>query len=354
MFFGLAGADTNDAIQAIERDVAPLFSRHSDEIFLNSALFARVDKLWQAREALGLERRAEARPRPLPHHLPARRRRARRGRQDAARRDQRAARHARHAVRPERARRREGLDAGARRRGRSRRPARLGSASAAAAAAEERGLPGKHVITLARSLDRAVPHLLDPPRSPREGLRGLDRPRRDRAATATTARSSPRSRRSAPRRRSSSATRPTPISASPTRWRRRRRRSPACSRRCGSAAGPGARARGRGPPGAHRRGGRQPSPRRLRLAALCREDAEAPVRFRRGGAEAVSPARQDDRGRLLHRRPALRPLLRRGPRRAGLQPGRPRLEGDGRRTGASSACSSAITSPAPRSGAAPG
>ncbi len=54
VFFGLAGADTNDAIQAIERDVAPLFSRHSDEIFLNGALFARVEKLWAARESLGL------------------------------------------------------------------------------------------------------------------------------------------------------------------------------------------------------------------------------------------------------------------------------------------------------------
>lgn len=55
VFFGLAGADTNDAIQAIERDVAPLLSRHSDEIFLNGALFARVDRLWQRRESLGLD-----------------------------------------------------------------------------------------------------------------------------------------------------------------------------------------------------------------------------------------------------------------------------------------------------------
>ncbi|HET7714911.1 MAG TPA: M3 family metallopeptidase [Bauldia sp.] len=54
VFFGLASADTNDAIQAIERDVAPILSRHSDEIFLNSALFARIETLWKAREALAL------------------------------------------------------------------------------------------------------------------------------------------------------------------------------------------------------------------------------------------------------------------------------------------------------------
>ena len=54
VFFGLAGADTNDALQAIERDVAPILSRHSDEIFLNGALFARVRKLWEARDSLGL------------------------------------------------------------------------------------------------------------------------------------------------------------------------------------------------------------------------------------------------------------------------------------------------------------
>ena len=54
VFFGLAGADTNDELQAIERDVAPLFSRHSDEIFLDGALFARVEALWARRDTLGL------------------------------------------------------------------------------------------------------------------------------------------------------------------------------------------------------------------------------------------------------------------------------------------------------------
>jgi peptidyl-dipeptidase Dcp len=35
VFFNLAGADTNEEIQAIERDVAPLLARHSNEINLN-------------------------------------------------------------------------------------------------------------------------------------------------------------------------------------------------------------------------------------------------------------------------------------------------------------------------------
>jgi peptidyl-dipeptidase Dcp len=55
VFFGLAGADTNDALQAIEREVAPLLSRHSDEIFLDGALFARIEALWAKRDAVSLD-----------------------------------------------------------------------------------------------------------------------------------------------------------------------------------------------------------------------------------------------------------------------------------------------------------
>jgi peptidyl-dipeptidase Dcp len=53
-FFHLAGVDTNDAIQAIERDIAPKLSRHSSAIYLNTALYAKVDHLWRQRETLGL------------------------------------------------------------------------------------------------------------------------------------------------------------------------------------------------------------------------------------------------------------------------------------------------------------
>lgn len=55
VFFNLAGADTNEEIQAIERDVAPLLARHSNEINLNEKLFARIASLWEKRETLGLD-----------------------------------------------------------------------------------------------------------------------------------------------------------------------------------------------------------------------------------------------------------------------------------------------------------
>jgi peptidyl-dipeptidase Dcp len=55
VFFNLAGADTNDAIQAIQRDVAPLLARHGNEIHLNKDLFGRIASLWEGRDALGLD-----------------------------------------------------------------------------------------------------------------------------------------------------------------------------------------------------------------------------------------------------------------------------------------------------------
>jgi peptidyl-dipeptidase Dcp len=55
VFFHLASADTNDALQAVEREIAPLLARHSNAIYLDAALFRRVDALWQARDALGLD-----------------------------------------------------------------------------------------------------------------------------------------------------------------------------------------------------------------------------------------------------------------------------------------------------------
>jgi peptidyl-dipeptidase Dcp len=60
VFFHLSSADTNEALQAIERDMAPVFARHSNEIFMDSALFARVTAVWGARESLGPEERRVA------------------------------------------------------------------------------------------------------------------------------------------------------------------------------------------------------------------------------------------------------------------------------------------------------
>jgi len=58
VFFNLAGAHTNDALQALERKLAPILSRHTSKITLDGALFARVDAVFQARDGLDLDAEA--------------------------------------------------------------------------------------------------------------------------------------------------------------------------------------------------------------------------------------------------------------------------------------------------------
>ncbi|HZB37126.1 MAG TPA: M3 family metallopeptidase [Beijerinckiaceae bacterium] len=54
VFFNLAGSHTNDALQAIEREMSPLLARHRSAIFMNQALYARFAALFDQRELLGL------------------------------------------------------------------------------------------------------------------------------------------------------------------------------------------------------------------------------------------------------------------------------------------------------------
>jgi peptidyl-dipeptidase Dcp len=54
VFFNLVGAASNDELEAIERDIAPVLARHRDETHLNDALFKRVDALKAQRDRLGL------------------------------------------------------------------------------------------------------------------------------------------------------------------------------------------------------------------------------------------------------------------------------------------------------------
>lgn len=54
LFWSRAGANTNDVIQALEREIAPKMSRHYSKIGNNAELFARIDALWERRDALGL------------------------------------------------------------------------------------------------------------------------------------------------------------------------------------------------------------------------------------------------------------------------------------------------------------
>jgi peptidyl-dipeptidase Dcp len=54
VFHALSGAHTNDAILEIEREIAPLIARHWNTIRMNEALFRRIDALHRQRDRLGL------------------------------------------------------------------------------------------------------------------------------------------------------------------------------------------------------------------------------------------------------------------------------------------------------------
>src|SRR5215213_5884467 len=54
VFGVLTGAHTNDALQEIEREIAPRRARHWNGILLNESLFRRIDALYQRRDQLGL------------------------------------------------------------------------------------------------------------------------------------------------------------------------------------------------------------------------------------------------------------------------------------------------------------
>ena len=54
VFGVLAGAHTNDAIQAVELELAPVEAQHWNRILMNEGLFRRVDALYRRREKLGL------------------------------------------------------------------------------------------------------------------------------------------------------------------------------------------------------------------------------------------------------------------------------------------------------------
>ncbi|MDZ7823888.1 MAG: M3 family metallopeptidase [Ahrensia sp.] len=54
LFYQKAGNHTNDIIQQLERELSPLFARHGGEKAKNKKLFARIDALWQNRDALNL------------------------------------------------------------------------------------------------------------------------------------------------------------------------------------------------------------------------------------------------------------------------------------------------------------
>ena len=55
VFFNLSQSNTNDTIQKIKSEEAPKLAAHSDTIFLNAKLFARVKALYDGRDSLKLD-----------------------------------------------------------------------------------------------------------------------------------------------------------------------------------------------------------------------------------------------------------------------------------------------------------
>ncbi len=55
IFFNLNSAETNDDIQALAREISPMLTEYGNDILLNTELFARVERVWENREAEKLD-----------------------------------------------------------------------------------------------------------------------------------------------------------------------------------------------------------------------------------------------------------------------------------------------------------
>ncbi|MEJ5070778.1 peptidyl-dipeptidase Dcp [Enterobacter ludwigii] len=55
IFFAMTAAHTNDTLQRLDEQFSAELAELSNDLYLNEALFARVDALWQQRETLGLD-----------------------------------------------------------------------------------------------------------------------------------------------------------------------------------------------------------------------------------------------------------------------------------------------------------
>ena len=54
VFYNLAGTDSNETREALQRDFSPKVSAYASEVTMNEALFRRIDTLWQERDSLDL------------------------------------------------------------------------------------------------------------------------------------------------------------------------------------------------------------------------------------------------------------------------------------------------------------
>ena len=53
-FYNLTSSETSPALQAVERDLAPLMAAHNSAIYMHAGLFRRIDTLHMQRDAAGL------------------------------------------------------------------------------------------------------------------------------------------------------------------------------------------------------------------------------------------------------------------------------------------------------------
>ena len=352
MFDLLAGAHTNDAIQAIEREISPLSARHWDSIYLNGALFRRIEALHDRRDLLDLT--AEQRRVLERYH-----------------------------IRFKRAGAALDADAKARLAAINERLATLGTAFSQNVLADEQG----YTLVLETEADLAgLPDFLRAARAPmprnaaspastssRSGVRASSRSCSSRrAAICARRRSRPGSRAA------TAAARPTTRRSSPRWWRCATERArllgydtfahfrlddamaktPEAVRTLLERVWEPARSRALADRDAMQAliagGGRQFRARALGLALLRREAAQGALRRRRGRDQAVLPARPHHRGGVRYRQPAVRPDLQAAHGHPGLARRRAGLGGDAAPAAVTSDCSSATTSRAPPSTAAPG
>ena len=59
IFGNLKGANTDDALDAVDREMSPKLAAHGDAIFLNAKLFARIKSLYEQRDKLHLDAEAK-------------------------------------------------------------------------------------------------------------------------------------------------------------------------------------------------------------------------------------------------------------------------------------------------------
>ncbi|GLP95799.1 M3 family metallopeptidase [Paraferrimonas sedimenticola] len=59
VFYNLTSSNSNDTIRAVQTEMAPRMSAHSDDIYLNAKLFDRVNSLYQSKDSLNLDAESE-------------------------------------------------------------------------------------------------------------------------------------------------------------------------------------------------------------------------------------------------------------------------------------------------------